>query len=125
MLSPAKNGRVVIADARALLDELKINAAGVDADLASIQADHGRVEDKNRTKKFKAMVLASGSTLMELPGVGPVLAARASGDTGDVTRFTDRTTSRTRTNDGGLWLADCGFPPDTVEMGDVSIQCRT
>ncbi len=28
MLSPAKNGRVVIADARALLDELKINAAG-------------------------------------------------------------------------------------------------
>ncbi len=37
MLSRAKNGRLFIADARALLDELKINAAAVDADLASIQ----------------------------------------------------------------------------------------
>ena len=37
MLSRAKDGRVFIADARALIDELKINAAAVDADLASIQ----------------------------------------------------------------------------------------
>ena len=37
MLSRAKNGRLFIADARALIDELKINAAAVDADLASIQ----------------------------------------------------------------------------------------
>ncbi len=37
MLSRAKDGRLFIADARALLDELKINAAAVDADLASIQ----------------------------------------------------------------------------------------
>ena len=36
------------------------------------------------------MVLASGSTLMELPGVGPVVAARTLADTGDVARFTDR-----------------------------------
>ena len=37
MLSRAKDGRLFIADARAILDELKINAAAVDADLASIQ----------------------------------------------------------------------------------------
>ena len=36
------------------------------------------------------MVLASGSTLMELPGVGPVVAARTLADTGDVARFADR-----------------------------------
>lgn len=37
MLSRAKDGRLFIADARALIDELKSNAAAVDADLASIQ----------------------------------------------------------------------------------------
>jgi len=36
------------------------------------------------------MVLASGSTPMGLPGVGPLVAARALADTGDVARFTDR-----------------------------------
>lgn len=37
MLSRAKDGRLFVADARALMDELKISAAAVDADLASIQ----------------------------------------------------------------------------------------
>lgn len=37
MLSRAKDGRLFVADARALVDELKVNAAAVDADLASIQ----------------------------------------------------------------------------------------
>ena len=37
MLSRAKGGRLFVADARAILDELKINAAAVDNDLASIQ----------------------------------------------------------------------------------------
>ena len=45
---------------------------------------------KALTRELKAMVLASGSTLMELPGVGPVVAARTLADTGDVARFTDR-----------------------------------
>ena len=45
---------------------------------------------KALTKELKAMVLASGSTLMELPGVGPVVAARTLADVGDVARFTDR-----------------------------------
>ncbi len=45
---------------------------------------------KTLTKELKEMVLACGSTLMELPGVGPVVAARTLADTGDVARFTDR-----------------------------------
>ena len=45
---------------------------------------------KALTKELKAMVLACGSTLMELPGVGPVVAARTLADVGDVARFTDR-----------------------------------
>ena len=45
---------------------------------------------KALTKELKELVLASGSTLMELPGVGPVVAARSLADTGDVARFADR-----------------------------------
>src|SRR6478735_12523307 len=37
MLSRAKGGRLFVVDARAIIDELKINAAAVDADLASVQ----------------------------------------------------------------------------------------
>jgi len=45
---------------------------------------------KASTKELKALVIARGSTLMELPGVGPVVAARILVDVGDVTRFADR-----------------------------------
>ena len=42
------------------------------------------------SKELKAMVLARGSTLMQLTGVGPVVAARILADVGDVARFADR-----------------------------------
>jgi transposase len=45
---------------------------------------------KALTKELKAMVLARGSTLMDLAGVGPVVAARILADVGDVARFADR-----------------------------------
>ena len=45
---------------------------------------------KALTKELKAMVLARGSRLMDLPGVGPVVAARILADVGDVARFADR-----------------------------------
>ena len=45
---------------------------------------------KELTKELKAMVVASGSKLMNLPGVGPVVAARTLADVGDVARFADR-----------------------------------
>jgi transposase len=45
---------------------------------------------KTLTTELKVMVQARGSTLMELPGVGPVVAARILADVGDVARFADR-----------------------------------
>ena len=45
---------------------------------------------KALNKELKVMVLASGSTLMDLPGVGPVVAARTLADVGHVARFADR-----------------------------------
>jgi transposase len=45
---------------------------------------------KALTKELKAMVLARGSTLMDLSGVGPVVAARILADVGDIARFADR-----------------------------------
>ena len=45
---------------------------------------------KASSKELKALVLARGSHLMDLTGVGPVVAARILADVGDVARFTDR-----------------------------------
>jgi transposase len=45
---------------------------------------------KALTKELKAMVIARGSTLMDLPGVGPVVVARILADVGEVARFADR-----------------------------------
>ncbi|GAA4398803.1 hypothetical protein GCM10023168_05240 [Fodinibacter luteus] len=45
---------------------------------------------KTSTAELKILVLARGSSLMDLPGVGPVVAARVLADVGDVTRFADR-----------------------------------
>jgi len=45
---------------------------------------------KKATAELKAMVLARDSRLLDLRGVGPVVAARILADVGDVTRFADR-----------------------------------
>ena len=45
---------------------------------------------KTSSKELKALVAARGSHLMDLTGVGPVVAARILADVGDVARFTDR-----------------------------------
>ncbi len=45
---------------------------------------------KKATAELKAVVLARDSRLMDLHGVGPVVAARILADVGDVTRFADR-----------------------------------
>jgi len=42
------------------------------------------------SRELKTLVLARGSHLMDLTGVGPVLAARILADVGDVARFADR-----------------------------------
>jgi len=45
---------------------------------------------KALTAELKKMVKASGSGLMDLRGVGPVVAARVLADVGDIARFADR-----------------------------------
>src|SRR3954454_7493141 len=45
---------------------------------------------KKATAELKTMVLARGSQLMDIHGVGPVVAARILADVGDVARFADR-----------------------------------
>jgi transposase len=45
---------------------------------------------KKATAELKTMVAARGSTLMDIPGVGPVVAARILADVGDIARFADR-----------------------------------
>jgi hypothetical protein len=45
---------------------------------------------KKATAELKVMVFARRSRLMDLPGVGPVVAARVLADVGDVARFADR-----------------------------------
>src|SRR3954467_5090038 len=45
---------------------------------------------KKATAELKTIVLARDSRLMNLPGVGPVVAARVLADVGDVARFADR-----------------------------------
>jgi transposase len=45
---------------------------------------------KKSTAELKAMVLARDSRLMEIHGVGPVVAARVLADVGDISRFGDR-----------------------------------
>ena len=57
-------------------------------ELAELIAVEAKI--KKATAELKAMVLARGSHLMDLHGVGPVVAARILADVGDVARFADR-----------------------------------
>ena len=57
-------------------------------ELAELVAVEAKI--KKSTAELKAMVLARGSHLMDLHGVGPVVAARILADVGDVARFADR-----------------------------------
>ncbi len=55
------------------------------AELVAVEA-----KMKRATAELKALVLARGSHLMDIHGVGPVVAARVLADVGDVARFADR-----------------------------------
>ena len=55
------------------------------ADLVAVEA-----KMKKATAELKVLVAARGSRLMDLPGVGPVVAARTLADVGDIARFADR-----------------------------------
>jgi transposase len=55
------------------------------ADLVVVDGKLKKIKDE-----LKAMVIARGSTLMQLHGIGPYGAARTLADVGDITRFADR-----------------------------------
>ena len=57
-------------------------------ELAELVAVDAKI--KKSSAELKAIVLARGSRLMDLRGVGPVVAARTLADVGDVARFADR-----------------------------------
>src|SRR5262245_39069990 len=57
------------------------------------------------------MVLARGSRLMDLPGVGPVVAARILADVGDVARFADRNRFASWTGTAPLDASSGGADP--------------
>jgi transposase len=57
-------------------------------ELAELIAVEAKI--KKATVELKAIVLARGSHLMDLHGIGPVVAARVLADVGDVHRFADR-----------------------------------
>jgi transposase len=57
-------------------------------ELAELTAVDAKI--KKATAELKAMVLARESRLMDIPGVGAVVAARILADVGDVARFADR-----------------------------------
>ena len=57
-------------------------------ELAELVAVDAKI--KKATAELKEMVLARNSRLMDIHGVGPVVAARVLADVGDVARFADR-----------------------------------
>lgn len=84
----------------ALTRPSQINAArrllhgktGVRIELLRRRMDRITVIDREAAdllERLRDLVVATGSTLMDLPGVGPVSAARILGETGDVRRFRD------------------------------------
>jgi transposase len=57
-------------------------------ELAELIAVEAKI--KKATAELKEIVLARGSRLMDIHGVGPVVAARILADVGDISRFADR-----------------------------------
>ena len=94
-LTPGMSKKDITAHAKAVLASVRPrDLAGKTRRRLAVEhlAELVAVEKKTKasTKELKAMVLARGSTPMELPGVGPVVAARILVDVGDVARFADR-----------------------------------
>ena len=88
-------GEISAAQATRLLDELEPSgavAAARHAVAVELVADLRRADDQLRDTKERiaAAVKASKTTLTELFGVGPIIAATVIGDVGNVARFASR-----------------------------------
>ena len=94
-LLPGQAKRAITGQAKAMLASVRPrDIAGktrrriAAEELAELLAVEAKI--KKATAELKAIVLARGSHLMDLHGVGPVVAARVLADVGDVSRFADR-----------------------------------
>jgi transposase len=91
------SGEITAAQATRLLDELEpvgAVAAARHAVAVELVTDLCRLDDQLRDtkKRITAAVKASKTTVTELFGVGPIVAAIVIGDVGDVSRFPTRDT---------------------------------
>jgi transposase len=89
------SGEISAAQATRVLDELEPAGAVASARHAvavELVADLRRLDDQLRDTKQRiaTAVNASKTTLTELFGVGPIIAAIVIGDVGDVSRFASR-----------------------------------
>jgi transposase len=87
--------RITAAQAARVLDQVRPAGAVAQARCelaADFLADLRRIDDQMQQvrKKLAAAVQASGTTLTEVFGAGPVIAAIVIGEAGDVTRFNGR-----------------------------------
>ena len=84
-----------------------------------------------QTKKLAAAVNASGTTLTEIFGVGPVIAAIVLGEAWDVSRFRDHdhfaayngTAASPRVDLGGGEGTGSLCPPQREALTDAGIDC--
>ena len=83
---------VVVTQARSLLDEIRLDdVAAVERHRQALELvdeiDHLDAVIKDSRARITAAVAASGTTLTEIFGVGPIVAAMLIGYSGDPTRF--------------------------------------
>ena len=113
MLSRAKDGRVFIADARALMDELKINAAAVDTDLASIQDYADTTQQRSALGALRPQVakLIQTSYLARQTMLHTEIADRERHLT-DLSEHVERQAAALKIYRQGAHALDLGDPPD-------------
>jgi transposase len=96
LLSTVRPRDVVGRTRRRLAAELVVELAAIDKRI------------KTADKELSELIAATGSTLLELHGIGPCGAARLLGDVGDIARFADR----------GRFASWNGTAPLDVSSGD-------
>ena len=116
MLSRAKDGRLFIADARALLDDLKINAAAVDADLASIQEYADTTQQRSALDALRPQVakLIQTSYLARRTMLDTEIADRERHLT-DLSEHVERQAAALRIYRQGAHGLDLGDPSGTLD----------
>jgi hypothetical protein len=121
MLSRAKDGRLFIADARALIDDLKINAAAVDADLASIQDYADRTQQRSALDALGPQVakLIQTSYLARQTMLRTEIADRERHLT-DLNDHVERQAAAFKIYRRGAHGLDLGDPPDHLANADDS-----